>query len=148
MTANSHYKGPLRDPDPGRNIASKTILPPGPPNTWYAQEMSIAYTAPWPSRSVSTAQTAYVQAKDGSYGNGVGAGRAPHPAPLSVLGAVLEAAPRPGLPETVLPGPIDGMRRAISMRRAIARLAMAGTLGIGMNTGCAVHPESADGSLF
>ena len=32
------------------------------------------------------------------------------------------------------------------MRRTIARLAVAGALGIGMNAGCAVqfHPESAD----
>ena len=32
------------------------------------------------------------------------------------------------------------------MRRTIMRLAVAGALGIGMNTGCAVqsHPESAD----
>ena len=30
------------------------------------------------------------------------------------------------------------------MRRTMARLAVAGALGVGMNTGCAVHPESAD----
>ena len=30
------------------------------------------------------------------------------------------------------------------MRRTMAGLAVAGALGIGMNTGCAVHPESAD----
>ena len=36
------------------------------------------------------------------------------------------------------------MRRATSMGRTIARLAVAGALGIGMNTGCAVQPGSAD----
>ena len=30
------------------------------------------------------------------------------------------------------------------MRHTLSRLAMAGALGIGMNAGCAVHPESAD----
>ena len=30
------------------------------------------------------------------------------------------------------------------MRRTLAHLAMAGAMGIGMNAGCAVHPESAD----
>ena len=104
MTANSHFKGPLRDPDPGRNIASKTILPPGPPNTWYAQEMSIAYTAPWPSRNGATAQTAYGRAKDGSYGNGVGAGRARIQHPYPYWGPFGKRHHAPAFPKRYFPG--------------------------------------------
>ncbi len=36
------------------------------------------------------------------------------------------------------------MQRVTEMRRTVARLAVAGALGVGMNAGCAVHPENAD----